>query len=329
MTDGKAVLVTGAAGYVGRLAVQALAERKAEGADIGAIVATDIREPGVDDALDGVTWRMADVRSPDLSGILTEFGVQTVVHLAAMVSPGKNPDRELEYSVDVLGTRNVLQCCLGAGVCQVIVTSSGAAYGYYPDNPEWLDENDALRGNPEFAYSDHKRQVEEMLERWRDRHPELGQLILRPGTILGESVRNQITDLFDARAVIGLRGAAIPFVLIWDQDVVGCIVRGVLTEATGIYNLAGDGVLPMSEMARRMGKPYLPLPVRPTRAALWVMKKLGRTQYGPEQVNFLRYRPVLSNRRLKEEFGYTPRKTTEQVFDLFVRSRRDEAEAHP
>ena len=46
-------------------------------------------------------------------------------------------------------------------------------------------------------------------------------------------------------------------------------------------------------------------------------------------MNFLRYRPVQSNRRLKEEFGYTPRKTTEQVFDLFVRSRRDEAEAHP
>jgi UDP-glucose 4-epimerase len=322
-----AVLVTGAAGYVGRLAVLALADHKAKGAAIGPIVATDIRQPADADRREGVSWRVADVRGPELGDVMAEFAVQTVVHLAAMVSPGKKPDRELEYSVDVLGTKNVLECCLATGVKKVIVTSSGAAYGYYADSPEWLDEDDALRGNVEFAYSDHKRQVEEMLAVWRDEHPELEQLILRPGTILGESVRNQITDLFDARAVIGLRGAAIPFVLIWDRDVVGCIVRGVSTDATGIYNLAGDGVITMREMARRMGKPYLPLPVRPTRGALWLMKKLGRTQYGPEQLDFLRYRPVLSNRRLKEEFGYVPMKTTEQVFDLFVQSRQAETGA--
>jgi UDP-glucose 4-epimerase len=46
------------------------------------------------------------------------------------------------------------------------------------------------------------------------------------------------------------------------------------------------------------------------------------TQYGPEQVDFLRYRPVLSNRRLKEEFGFTPRKTSRQVFEFFLAERR-------
>ena len=50
---------------------------------------------------------------------------------------------------------------------------------------------------------------------------------------------------------------------------------------------------------------------------------LSLTPYGPEQVNFLRYRPVLSNRRLKEEFGYVPRKTTRQAFEFFVEHRRD------
>ena len=56
---------------------------------------------------------------------------------------------------------------------------------------------------------------------------------------------------------------------------------------------------------------------------LWVLKQLGLTQYGPEQLNFLRYRPVLSNERLKNEFGYTPQKTTREVFDLYLQSRRD------
>ena len=320
----RSVLVTGAGGYVGRLTVRALAEEKAGGAPLDAIIATDIRPEPPEDRLDGVTYRVGDVRSDELADLMR--GVHTVVHLAAVVSPGRKPDRELEYSVDVLGTRNVLQSCAAAGVSKVIVSSSGAAYGYHADNPEWLDENDALRGNPEFAYSDHKRQVEEMLARWRDDHPELQQLILRPGTILGETVCNQITDLFDGKAVIGLRGVDSPFVLIWDRDVVTAIVRGVLTDVTGIYNLAGDGVLTLRQMAERLGKPYRPLPIGPVRAALWVMKKLGRTQYGPEQVDFLRYRPVLSNRRLKEEFGYTPVKTTAEVFELFVESRRREVE---
>jgi hypothetical protein len=43
--------------------------------------------------------------------------------------------------------------------------------------------------------------------------------------------------------------------------------------------------------------------------------------YGPEQVVFLKYRPVLSNRKLKEEFGYTPLKTSEEVFRFYLAQR--------
>jgi UDP-glucose 4-epimerase len=245
-----------------------------------------------------------------------------VVHLAAIVSPGKKPDRSLEYSIDVGGTRNVLEASLAAGVSKVVVSSSGAAYGYYPDNPNWIDEEDELRGNPEFAYSDHKRLVEEMLAGWRTEHPELQQLIFRPGTILGAGTRNQITDLFDRSFVLGIRGSETPFVFIWDQDVVACLRRGVETDTTGIYNVAGDGAMPLRSIADAMGKRYVEVPAGAVRTALAGMKKLGVTQYGPEQVNFLRYRPVLSNRRLKEEFGYTPQKTSEETFRYFLEARR-------
>jgi UDP-glucose 4-epimerase len=239
-----------------------------------------------------------------------------------MVTPGRTSNRDFEYSVDVLGTKNVLNCCLTAGVRKIIYTSSGAAYGYYADNPQWITERDELRGNPEFAYSDHKRQVEEMLARWRAEHPDLGQLIFRCCTILGARASNQITALFEKPYVLGLSGSSTPFVLIWDQDVVGCIMTGIRDDSVGIYNLAGDGVLSLREMAAIMRKPYVPLPVGLVRLALKVLKYFGLTQYGPEQVNFLRYRPVLSNTRLKEEFGYVPRKTTREVFDYFLATRQ-------
>ena len=318
--DKKSLLITGAGGYIGRQVVEALAEDRP---GIGTVVAADIRLPAAAERFDTIEYVESDVRSPELGDILERFKVDVVVHLAAIVSPGRKPNRELEYSVDVLGTGNTLECCLAAGVGKIIVMSSGAAYGYYPDNPEWIDEQDEIRGNPEFAYSDHKRQAENMLAQWRKDHPELKQLIFRSGTILGATTSNQITALFDGRFVMGLSGAATPFVLIWDKDVVGGIIHGMGDDSTGMFNLAGDGTLTMREMAAMMKKPYISVPVGIVKAALWVLKKLRLTQYGPEQVNFLRYRPVLSNKRLKTEFAYIPKKTTRQVFEYFLEARNN------
>ena len=309
------VLITGAGGYIGKLLVDALAKK---GGWLTRIVATDIREIAPEEKKREITYITADVRSPQIFDIFREHRVGTVVHLASIVTPERGVSREFFYSVDVFGTENILKACIENKVQKLIITSSGAAYGYYPDNPEWLSETDTLRGNPEFAYSDHKRLVEEMLARYRNEHPELKQLIFRPGTILGVTTDNQITNLFKKSYILGLKGAAAPFVFIWDQDVVNCIVKGIHEDITGIFNMAGDGVLTLKEIASILEKPYLPLPVWLVKASLWVFSRLKLTQYGPEQVNFIRYRPVLSNLRLKDEFGYIPKKTSQQAFEYYL-----------
>jgi UDP-glucose 4-epimerase len=282
---------------------------------------SDVRDVAPEERLPGVAYARADVREPGLGKLLHEHAVDTVVHLAAVVTPGKDSSRELEYAIDVLGTRNVLDACLEAGVRQLVYTSSGAAYGYHPDNPVPLRESDPLRGNEEFAYSDHKRLVEEMLARAREEHPELAQLVLRPGAILGERVRNPITDLFERSVVIGVRGSDAPFVLIWDEDVARCIVQGIVERRTGTYNLCGDGSLSLEEIARRLGKPYVALPAPVLEGALRVLRALGLTRLGPEQVRFLRYRPVLSNERLRSELGFAPAFTSEECFEHYRRLR--------
>jgi UDP-glucose 4-epimerase len=312
------VLVTGSAGYLGNQVVAELAARK----DI-ACVALDVREPGR--RLDGVAYEVADIRAADVDAIVARHAPQVVVHLASIVTPGKKSNREFEYSVDVEGTRNLLEACVRHRVRRVIVSSSGAAYGYHADNPEWLSESDPVRGNRSFAYSWHKRLVEEMLADYRVRQPQLEQVIFRIGTILGATVHNQITDLFEKPRLIAIRGSASPFVFIHDQDVVAAIVRGVDSPVTGIFNVAGDGKLDIDEIAARLGKRCVVLPAGLLQAALWLLKKLGLTQYGPEQIDFLRYRPVLANRRLKEEFGYVPKLTSAEVFELWRQSRQSKA----
>ena len=313
------VLVTGASGYLGRQVVARLADPTLENRP-DLVVAHDIRTPA--ERLPGVVYEEADIRDPRIADALARHHIDTVVHLASIVTPGKDSRRDFEYDVDVNGTRNLLQACVQQGVQRIVVSSSGAAYGYHADNPAWLTENMPVRGNEVFAYAHHKRLVEEMLAEYRHSHPALEQVVLRIGTILGATVHNQITDLFEKPRLLALRGSDSPFVFIWDQDVVGIILRAVSGGPPGIYNVAGDGALTIHEIAQRLGKPTLQLPAGLLQAALAVLKPLGLTQYGPEQLDFLRYRPVLLNTKLKTTFGYTPTYTSAEVFELYRQARQ-------
>ncbi|MDP3252031.1 MAG: SDR family oxidoreductase [Hydrogenophaga sp.] len=327
MTSGCAarrVLVTGADGFLGRGLIVALVQRSA----IEQVVAMDVREVPSERRLPGVLYVAQDVRDAALAETVARHAIDTVVHLASIVTPGKGSNREFEHSVDVGGTQNVIAACLAHGVAHLVVSSSGAAYGYHADNPPWLTEAHPLRGNKVFAYAHHKRLVEEMLAQTRANRPELRQTVLRIGTILGERVDNQITALFEKPRILAIAGSDSPFVFVWDEDVTGAIVHALSGHAEpGCYNLAGDGALTLLEIARRLNKKPRVLPAGLLRTALRVGSALGLTRYGPEQLDFLRYRPVLLNTALKERFGYTPRKTSAEAFEAFVTAR--EAQGRP
>ncbi|RYF69001.1 MAG: SDR family oxidoreductase [Comamonadaceae bacterium] len=314
------VLVTGADGFLGRSLVARLAQQQAQGA-LDVVLAADVRDVPEVRQVAGVHHVVQDVREPGIALLMRDHAIDTVVHLASIVTPGKYSSRAFERSVDVGGTRNVLAACLAQGVRHLVVSSSGAAYGYHADNPDWIDESQPLRGNAAFAYADHKRQVEEMLAQARADHPALAQTVLRIGTILGEQVHNQITALFEKPRLIAIRGSASPFVFIWDEDVTGAIAHALAGAPTGCFNLAGDGALGVREIARRLGKGCVEWPAPVLKTALAVGSALGLSRYGPEQMDFLRFRPVLANKALKQVFGFVPEKSSAQAFDAFVSAR--------
>ena len=306
MSEARRVLITGGAGYVGSLLGRRLA------ASGTFVMGTDLR------ARSDLPFpvRMLDVRDRALEAALHEHRITHVVHLASVLEGGI--DRRRDHDIDVNGTRNVVECCLAAGVRHLTVSSSGAAYGYHADNPEWIDETAPLRAGDRFAYAHHKRLVEELLAGYRASHPRLGQLVLRIGTVLGATTQNQITALFARKRILVVRGSDSPFVFVWDEDVVGAILHGVMGDHCGVFNVAGDGRLTIHEIAAILGKAELVVPAAALVAALAVARLLRVGRYGPEQVDFLRFRPVLSNRRLKEEFGYRPLKSSAEAFHFFV-----------
>ncbi|WP_171235658.1 SDR family oxidoreductase [Ruegeria sp. HKCCA6837] len=298
------ILITGAAGMVGQALLPELVGHE--------VFATDLRRP--ESLPEYVAFLPMDVTSDAPARVITKVKPDVIVHLASIVTPTPKMGRAAAYAVDVEGTRKVVNAAIANGVRRLVVTSSGAAYGYHADNRIPLRERDPLRGNPEFPYSDHKRQVEELLAEARSAAPDLEQVVLRVGTVLGAGTENQITALFHKPRLLAVAGSESPFVFIWTHDLARILRRAATDGPPGVYNVAGDGAMGVTDLADAMGKSVLRLPAWALKAALSVARPLGLSRYGPEQVRFLQYRPVLDNSALKSEFGYTPEKTSAEVF---------------
>lgn len=309
------ILVTGGSGYLGSLVVTRLA---ATGATV---VSVDRRDPS--EPVEAVHYLTEDLRSLDLAAVLAEHEVRAVVHLAAIVEPPRGMSEEELEEIEVGGTQRVIDACLAAGVEHLTVTSSGAAYGYHARNDgRLLAEQEPVPGSAQFAYSRHKAAVEAILARTARLHPELGLLILRPGTILGVDTDNQITALFTSPVVMCFAENDGPFTFVWDEDVADVIVTGVQRRRTGVYNVAGDGVMTMRDIAKAEGKRVVTVPSGVVRRALWAGQFARLFRYGPEQVDFLLHRPVLDNSKLRRDFPGLPSRTTRETYEIFRQGRR-------
>jgi len=298
------ILITGAAGYIGH--------------QLGEQLCRSLPVTGVDIHRKAASFPILikDICDTSLGELMLSKSITHVIHLASLMSAGR--DDTAEYRIDVEGTKNVLDACLYAGVGHITVTSSGAAYGYHSDNPARLEEQHPLRGNPEFAYSNNKRKVEELLGEYREKYPHLKQLIFRVSSVLGAQTNNKISGLFSQKAILDPGGHNSPFVFIWDQDVIRAIAFGLGAGASGIFNLAGDGGLNPGEIAQILGRPVIRPPVWLIKAILWIGYSLHLTDTKPGHVAFLQYRPVLDNRLLKEELGFLPEKSSKEAFHLFA-----------
>ncbi len=309
------ILITGAAGYVGGELIKKIKDNPNY-----KIIGTDIVKNPPQFENSPVLYEQADIRDPKrINEIFNKHKVNTVIHLAAALPSKKGDRREFEYDVNVNGTKVILEACVANRCTKIVISSSGAAYGYHADNASIITEEHPLRGNKAFPYSEQKTQVELMLNEYREKHPELKQIIFRLSATIGQNVSNQISDFFDKPVLIGIKGYKSPFVFVWDQDVVNCLIKSIDSVDYGAYNLSADGVLDIKSIAKKLNKPLIKVPEKVFYNTLKFLRKFNLTQYDPEQTCFLMHRPVLSNQKLKEKFNYIPLKTSEEVFNFLIK----------
>lgn len=306
------ILITGAAGCLGSRVVKALLKN-----DNFDIYATDIKQSPFT-TYENLHYQCFDLRSNEFYEWVEEVKPNKIVHLASILQLSSNVTREMAYEIDVVSTDKLLAKSVEIGVDKFVITTSGAAYGYYPENKNVITEDRATKGNSDYFYSAHKAEVEQLMTQYSQSNPELKQVTFRPGAVLGPDFDGPIVNLFKQKVIVGLLRYPGPFNFIWSEDIVDYIIEALTTDVTGKFNISGDGTLSMKDIAKRLNKKYIPLPPMLIQAALAIAKPLGLSQYGPEQVKFIKYRPVLANDKIKNTFVHQPTYTSEQALDSFL-----------
>jgi UDP-glucose 4-epimerase len=307
------ILITGAAGCIGKQLINTLLQKSYQ------VFATDIKSNPFSNHIN-VTYKQLNITNNEFLDWVEEIKPQAVIHLASVLQISKTLTRDIAYQIDVEATQNLINLCAKIGVGKFVITTSGAAYGYHPENiNNVITEERTTKGNIDYFYSDHKAQVEQIMANAAKDFPEMKQVVLRPGAIIGPDFEGPVVNLFEQSIITGLIGYPGPFNFIWSLDVVDYLVEAATSNISGQFNIAGDGALSMRQIAKKLNKPYLPLPPLLIQAALSILKPLGIIQYGPEQVKFIKYRPVLDNSKIKQQFTHQPRYSSEQALDAYLK----------
>jgi dihydroflavonol-4-reductase len=191
------VAALGGTGFVGQHVVRALARAGHE-------VTCVVRPKSPREVLDGVPVRFVPGDLLDRESLLEAFsGQEAVVHAAGLLSLWKKQADAL-YRVNVLGTRNVVDACLDAGVRRLLWDGSVGIYGGSV-SPTPVDERGAPTSERFHSFHVISMALAEA-EVWKGAARGLDVVLLHPGLCLGEGDR----AFHSSWAIVGVAFAGLP-----------------------------------------------------------------------------------------------------------------------
>lgn len=244
-----------------------------------------------------------------------------VIHLAFIIMGS----REESAKVNLAGTRNVFEAAVAANAAtgrpsRLVYTSSVAAYGYHSDNPVPLTEEVPPRGSPEHYYSAQKAECEQALAAITGASP-LEVFILRPCIVAGPKapalanampwlrlpgiVRKATNAVPVLRPVVPDPG--VPLQLAHHDDVAAAIALAASSPAPpGAYNIAGDGTVTVSDIARAFGGRPVRVPAGTASAASAVIAQLPFVPSELEWLHVARTSVVMDTTKARRDLGWEP-----------------------
>jgi UDP-glucose 4-epimerase len=312
------VVVVGASGNVGTSVLRALSTEPA----VESVLGIARRVPK--STFPKTEWRAADIASSPLRPLFDD--ADAVIHLAWLIQPGR--DKRQLYEVNVEGSARVFRAAAAAGVRTLVYASSIGAYAPGPkDRP--VDESWPTTGIESSFYARQKAEVELVLNRFEEDHPETRVVRLRPGLIFKREAASGIRRLFAGpllpNALVQRR--LIPFVpdhprlvfqAVHSYDVGEAYRLAVVNEeAHGPFNVAADPVLDPDELARALGARKVRVPGALLRGGAALSYALRLQPSEPGWVDMALAVPVMDTTRARTVLGWEPNRTsTGALLDL-------------
>jgi UDP-glucose 4-epimerase len=318
MAETKRVLITGVSRFWGaHLARQLEADPSVE-----AIVAVDTQTPLVE--LIRTDYVRADIRHSLIGKLLRAMKIDTVVHAGLIVDPRRAPAR-LVHETNVIGTMNLIAACGAADspVQKLVVKSSTAIYGSEPDDPSFWSEEMVRRAPPHDTFTRDLDEVEAYVRDFSIRRPDAVVTVLRFANVLGPSHDTPFARLFGLGVVPTVCGFDPRLQFLHEEDAVAVFERMVLESHPGTFNVAGSGIVVLSQAVSMMGKVNLPvIPFFGSELAMAALDRVVAIGFSPHLTRLLRYGRVVDTTALSERLGEVVRHSTLDAVLAHARTRR-------
>ena len=306
------IMITGVSSYLGGRIADKLIQLSGYN-----VIGLDGEKPR--DEVEGLDFIQADIRNPLLAELLKTENIGVVCHLGFIES--EHPS-ESTFDFNVMGTMKLFGACAEAGVQRILFKSHTWVYGALPDNSAFLAEDQSLRGSRVTGTGRDLLEIEGFCNGFRQQSPETTLTILRFAPIIGLNADTPMTRFLKDSYAPLLLGFDPMMQVIHEDDVVGAIVQVVHSVSDGTYNIAAEGVMPLTRLMGLVGK--LPLPVPhfvPYCKSRW-FGNLAATSHWPIEPDHLRYTCVADINKMRTELQFTPRYTAEEALREFAGIRR-------
>ena len=311
---GKVVLVTGVSRDLGRRFARALAAAP----DVRRVIGVDVVPPRGGD-LGDASFVRADIRNPVIAKIIAKEDVDTVVHMSVIATPGSAGGRGTMKELNVIGTMQLLAACQKApSVQHLVVKSTATVYGASSRDPAMFTEEMEPRRAPLSGYAKDVAEIEGYVRGFARRRPDCRVTMLRCANVIGPHVSSPLTSYFRLPVVPVVAGYDARLQFLHEIDLFAVLQHAVLTPTPGTFNVAGDGMLMLSQAVRRMRRPTIPMPGFAVGRVGSVLRSARISDFSPEQLALLTYGRGIDTTRMRQELGFAPEFTTEQAFADFA-----------
>jgi UDP-glucose 4-epimerase len=307
------VLVTGVSRYLGAH----LAARLAGHPRVDRVIGVDTRPPAGE--LADLLGDRVEIVTSDLRGMVaavTEGEVDAVAHLGVLSTSGKSGRASMK-DYNIIGTMQLLAACQAyPGLRKLVVRSSTAAYGASFRDPAVFTESTAPTLTPRGGFAKDIIDIEGYVRGFSRRRRDVTTTVLRLAPFVGPKADTTLTRYFALPLVPTIFGRDPRLQFVHVDDVLEILVRSVVEDHHGTFNVAGAGVLALSQAIRRAGRVGVPI-LEPGMAAFAAfVKASGIGEFTYDQLDLFVHGRVVDTRRLIEEYGYVPRTTEEAFMDL-------------